>query len=157
MFNRLLFSGSVLFIFINCVLIVRLFLIYCFRAVLLAGVLLPGRAAYSQQLQPAPWNDPAVVWLMPAQAQVAVKGKLDQLEPQLADLIPGTGQHTDTLRQIVFYKSILRSLVAGLSVQESIGDAVLEAASVGGLHEHTFTPEAILRDLYDEALALLSS
>lgn len=135
----------------------RLFLIYSFRAVLLAGILLPGRAAYSQQLQPAPWNDPAVVWLMPAQAQVEVKGKLDQLEPQLADLIPGTGQHTDTLRQIVFYKSILRSLVAGLSVQESIGASVLEAASVGGLHEHTFTPEVILRNLYDEALALLSS
>ena len=127
-----------------------------YRTALLAGILFAGSTAYSQQLQPAPWNDPAVVWLTPAQAQVAVQDKLAQLEPPLTDLTPGTTQHTDLLRSIIFYKSILRSLVNGLPVWQAIEGAIPEAASLGGEFEHAFTPEATLRDLSNEALAMLT-
>lgn len=143
--------------FINRLRIVQSFLSHCFRAALLAVVLLSCRIANGQQLQPAPWNDPAVVWLAPAQAQIAVRARLDQLEPQLADLIPGSGQHTDTLRHIIFYKSILRSLAGGSTVLAAIEMAIPEAASLGGSSEHAATPEAELRSLWDDALMLLTN
>lgn len=111
---------------------------------------------FAQQIQPSPWNDPAIVWLVPAQAQIEVRTQLDLIEPQLAPLTPGTGQHTDLLRRILFYKSILFSLVNGLSVQQAIEKAIPEAASLGGAYEHAFTPEITLRGLCDEAVALLS-
>lgn len=133
------------------------FLIYCIRGIIFAGVLLSGRTAFSQQLQPAPWNDPAVIWLPSAQAQIAVRNRLDQLEPQLADLIAGTGQHTDTLRQVIFYKSILHSLAGGSTVLAAIELAIPEAASLGGVTELASTPEAVLRNLFDEAMMLLSN
>jgi len=136
---------------------VKTFLTHSFRGFLLVCLLTAAHNTFGQQLEPAPWNDPAIVWLAPAQAQTEVQTKLGQLEPQLADLIPGTGQHTDMLRKIIFYKSILRSLVGGLSVLNAIQPAILEAASLGGLYEHAFTPETTLRDLYEEALALLSN
>lgn len=135
----------------------KTFLTHSFRGILLACLLAAAHNTFGQQLEPAPWNDPAIVWLAPAQAQAEVQTKLGQLEPQLADLIPGTGQHTDMLREIIFYKSILRSLVGGLSVLHAIEPAILEAASLGGLYEHAFTPETTLRDLYAEALASLSN
>ncbi len=120
-------------------------------------LLVAAGSASAQQLEPAPWNDPAIVWLSPAQAQIEVQDKLDLLEPQLAGLTDGTGPHTDMLRQIVFYKSILLSLSGGLPVLQAIESAVTEAASLGGLYEHTFTPETTLRGLYDEALTMLSN
>ena len=135
----------------------KILLTLCFRGILSAFLLVVSNNAFSQQLEPAPWNDPAVVWLSPAAAQSAVQDKVDQLEPQLADLTPGTGQHTDLLRRIIFYKSMLRSLAGGLSVLPAVESAAIEAASLGGLYEHAFTPETTLRDLYDEALALLSN
>lgn len=111
---------------------------------------------FSQQLQPSSWNDPATVWLTPAQAQLKVQDQLALIEPQLAPLTPGTGQHTDLLRRILFYKSILLSLINGSSVQQAIESAIPEAASIGGAYEYAFTSEAILRALYDESVDLLS-
>lgn len=128
-----------------------------FRNAFVALLLLSSHTVFAQQLQPAPWNDPAIVWLAPAQAKIEVQNKLNLLEPQLAGLTDGTGPHTDMLRQIVFYKSILRSLAGGQSVSQAIESAVIDAATLGGVYEYTFTPEATLRDLYDEALALLSN
>lgn len=124
---------------------------------LLALLLAAASGADAQQLEPAPWNNPAIVWLPPAQAQIEVQGKLNQLEPQLAGLTPGTVPHTDLLRQIIFYKSILRSLVAGQPVLQAIESAIPEAASLGGLYEYAFTPDTTLRGLCDEALMLLSN
>ena len=124
---------------------------------LLACLLAAAGSASAQQLEPAPWNDPAIVWLAPAAAQIEVQDKLNMLEPQLAGLTDGTGPHTDMLRQIIFYKSILRSLAGGVPVLPAVESAVIEAASLGGLYEHVFTPEVTLRGLYDEALALLSN
>ena len=144
-------------IFYKSVRVVKIFPTHCFRGAVLALLLIPAGNAMAQQLQPAPWNDPAIVWLAPAQAQTEVQNKLNLLEPQLADLTAGTGQHTDMLRQIVFYKSMLRSFAGGQTVLKAIEFAVIEAASLGGVYEHTFTPEATLRTLYDEALALLSN
>lgn len=124
---------------------------------MLVLLLVAANNASAQQLHPAPWNDPAVVWLAPADAQVAVQGKLDQLEPQLIDLTPGTGPYTVLLRQIIFYKSILLSFVNGSSAVQAIDLAIVEAATVGGMYERAFTPESVLRDLSEEALALLSN
>lgn len=121
------------------------------------GLLSGSAAANAQQLQPAPWNDPAIVWPTPPQAQVKVQNELDQIQPQLSDLAPGTAAHTDLLRRILFYKSMLRSLLKELPVPQAIDAAMPEAASMGGLYEHAYTPEATLRALYDEALALLTS
>ncbi len=115
----------------------------------------PGASA--QQLQPAPWNDPAIVWLAPAQAQTKVQDLLTQIQPQLALLTPGTAQHTDLLRRIIFYKSILRALLDEMAVPQSIDGALPEAASLGGKHEQAFTPEATLRALQNEAIVLLKA
>ena len=135
----------------------KIFLKHLSRGILLAFLLTTVHRAFGQQLEPAPWSDPDVVWLLPAEAQIAVQVKLSQLEPQLAGLVVGTVQHTDVLRQIIFYKSILRSLVNGLSIVQAIELAVTEAASLGGAHEQAFTPEHVLRSLLEEALALLSN
>lgn len=128
-----------------------------FRQLLLAGWLAFSAAGYAQQLQPAPWNDPAKIWLTPAQAQVKVQNELQLLQPQLAGLTPGTPAHTDLWRRIVLYKSILRSVLNELPVQQAIEAALPEAATLGGIYERSFTPEATLRALYDEALALLTT
>ncbi|MBK8194482.1 MAG: hypothetical protein IPK76_15185 [Lewinellaceae bacterium] len=112
---------------------------------------------HAQQLQQAPANDPSVSWSTPAQAQVKVQNKLDVIEPGLAGLTPGTGPHTDLTRRILFFKSILRDVRDEMPVPEAIEAALPEAASLGGLYEHTFTPEATLHDLYDEALVLLTN
>jgi hypothetical protein len=122
---------------------------------LLASVLFAGNAR-AQQLQLAPWNDPDIVWLTPAQAQSAVQNELGIMEPQLADLTPGDPQHTDLLRRIIWYKAILRALTGGAAVLPALESAVPEAASVGGLYEHAFTPKATLIGLFAEAVALLS-
>lgn len=127
------------------------------RGILLAFLLTTVHSAFGQQLEPAPWNDPDIVWLLSAEAQTAVQAKMGQLEPQLAGLAVGTVQHTDVLRQIIFYKSILRSLVNGLPIVQAIELAVMEAATMGGARERIFTSEAVLRNLHDEALALLSN
>ena len=142
---------------INHLRVVKPFLLLHVRLVLCAGLLALSVSAKAQQLQPAPWNDPAIVWLTPSQAQVKVQNELDQLQPQLTDLVPGTAQHTDLLRRILFYKSMLRSLLKALPVPQAIDAAMPEAASMGGIYEQAFTPEATLRALYDEALALLTS
>ena len=111
----------------------------------------------AQQIQVSPWNDPAISWLAPAQAQTEVQNELNLLEPQLTPLTPGTGPHTDLLRKILFYKSILLTLTGGASVQQSIEKAVPEAASMGGAYEQAFTPEATLRGLCADAIDLLSN
>jgi len=143
--------------FLNRVRVVKNLFKHFFRGILLAFLLTAVHSVFGQQLEQAPWNDPDIVWLLPAEAQIAVQTKLDQLEPQLAGLVSGTVQHTDMLRQIIFYKSILRSLVNGLPIAQAIESSVLEAATLGGAHERTFTAETVLRDLHDEALALLSN
>lgn len=113
-------------------------------------------AASAQQLQPAPWNDPAIAWLTPQEAQVKLQAELQALQPQLASLGVGTPPYTDLLRRIIFYKSMLRAVIAEMPVRQAIDTALPEAASLGGLYEQHFTPEATLRALYDEALALLT-
>ncbi|MEZ4967625.1 MAG: hypothetical protein R2791_20450 [Saprospiraceae bacterium] len=130
--------------------------IACFRVLMLIAGVLAADATFAQQLQPAPWNDPAVVWLAPAPAQSAVQDKLDQIEPQLANYTPGTAPHTDLLRRIVFYKSILRSLVKGSAPAQAIQDAVPDAASLGGTKEQAFTSDAEMLALCTEAVDLLS-
>lgn len=119
-------------------------------------MLLPAITGTAQQLQPAPANDPAIVWLTPAQAQIQLKGKLDVLQPQLAGLTPGTTPHTDMLRRILFFKSILLGIVKEIPVPKTIEAALPEAASLGGVYEQTYTPEAMLRLLFDEAVDLLT-
>lgn len=127
------------------------------RGLVFAGFLLSGVAGLAQQLQQAPWNDPAVVWLPAAQARTTVLNQLQQIEPPLADLTPGSAPYHDLLRRIVFYKSILRSLKNALPVSQAIHAALPEAASLGGLYDQSFTSEATLRALFDEALDLLTS
>lgn len=119
-------------------------------------MMMPSRVA-AQQIQVSPWDDPAITWLAPAQAQAEVQNELNLLEPLLSPLTPGTGPHTDLLREILFYKSILLSLTGGASVQQSIERAIPEAASMGGAFEHAFTPEATLRGLCADAIDLLSN
>jgi hypothetical protein len=125
-------------------------------ALLLWAIAIAGPIS-AQQIGISPWNDPAINWLTPAQAQTEVQTELNLLEPQLAPLTPGTGPHTDLLREILFYKSILLSLTGGVSVQQSIEKAIPEAASLGGAFEHAFTPEATLRGLCADAIDLLSN
>lgn len=139
-------------LFIKSLVVKSPLLCYVFSVLLLSGGLLQ-----AQQLQQAPANDPSVNWSTPAQAQVKVRNKLDQIEPGLASLTPGTGPHTDLTRRILFFKSILRDVRDEMPVPEAIEAALPEAASLGGLYEHTFTPEATLHDLYDEALVLLTN
>ena len=127
------------------------------RGLVLVGLLCCGVAGRAQQLQQAPWNDPAIVWLPATQARTAVLNLLQQIEPQLADLTPGSGQYNDLLRRIVFYKSILRGIKNALPLPQAIEAALPEAASLGGLYDQSFTPETTLRALFDEALDLLTS
>lgn len=144
-------------IFIKSLCVVKHFLPVYFRKILFAGLLLASISCKAQQLQQAPWNDPAVHWLTPPQAQVKVQNELDLLQPQLSDLTPGTPAHTDLLRRILLYKSILRALLDELPVPQTIDLALPEAASLGGIYEQAFTPESTLRALYDEAQALLTN
>lgn len=126
------------------------------RRVLVVVLLACSVAATAQKLQPAPWDNPATVWLNPAAAQVKLQAELQVLQPQLAGLTPGTPPHTDLLRRIVFYKSMLRAVAAEVPVPQAIDTALPDAASMGGVFEQTFTAEATLRALYEEALALLT-
>ena len=128
----------------------------CLRGLLPVLFLAGSVVATAQQLQPAPWNDPAIVWLTPQEAQVKLQAELQVLQPQLASLGTGTPPHTDLLRRIIFYKAMLRAVIAEWPVRQAIDLALPEAASLGGLYEQHFTPEATLRALYDEALALLT-
>ncbi len=127
-----------------------------FRGLLPAVLLACATAATAQQLQPAPWYDPAITWLTPSEAQAKIQTELQLLQPQLASLGQGTPPHTDLLRRIIFYKSILRSVIAEIPVRQAIDAAIPEAASMGGVYEQHFTPEASLRALYEEALTLLT-
>lgn len=120
------------------------------------GIFLSVNTAYGQQIQAAPVNDPATVWMTPAQAQIQLQDKLNVLQPQLSGLTPGTAPHTDLLRRILFYKSALRAAVKEMPTPQAIEQALPEAASMGGIYEQTFTPEATLRLLYDEAVDLLT-
>ena len=140
----------------NRVLLVKPFLLLLLRGALFITPAFFANTLFSQQLQPSSWNDPAIAWLTPAQAQLEVQSQLALIEPQLAPLTPGTGQHTDLLRRILFYKSVLLSLINGSTVQQAIESAIPEAASLGGAYEYAFTSEATLRALCDEAVDLLS-
>ncbi|TNE57762.1 MAG: hypothetical protein EP344_10790 [Bacteroidetes bacterium] len=82
---------------------------------------------------------------------------MNVLQPQLADLTPGTPAHTDLLRQIIFYKAILRAVALEIPVPQAIHGALPDAATLGGVHELAFTPEATLRLLYEEAVDLLKA
>ena len=136
--------------------VVKTLLPVFFRWMVFAGVCLSYTAVNAQQLQPAPWNDPAIVWMTPSQAGVKLQAELNQIQPPLANLTPGTPSHTDLLRRILLYKAILRSAQNNIPVPQAIESALPEAASLGGLYEQSFTPEATLRALYDEAQALLT-
>lgn len=123
---------------------------------LIAVSLFGGTFVQAQKLQPAPWNDPAVVWLTPAAAQTKLQAELQILQPQLSGLTPGTAPHTDLLRRIIFFKSMLRAVAADTPVPQAIDSVLPEAASMGSQYEQNFTSEAALRALYEEALALLT-
>lgn len=110
----------------------------------------------AQILQQDPAQDPAINWLSPTEAQVQLESKLDVLQPQLQGLTPGTSPHTDLLRRIIFYKAILRVVLTETPAQQAIEMALPDAASMGGVYEQAYTPEATLRLLQDEAVALLS-
>lgn len=97
-----------------------------------------------------------MVWLSPQEAVTKLQAELQVLQPQLASLGVGTPPHTDLLRRIIFYKAVLRAVVVEIPVRHAIDSALPEAASIGGLYEQNFTPEATLRALYDDALALLA-
>lgn len=114
-------------------------------------------AAQAQQLQPAPGNDPALAWKTPVQVQAALQSVLQTLQPQLADQTPGSPTHTDLLRRILYYKAILRNLQGGVTVQIAVEAGLPEAASMGGLYEQNYTPEAVLRSLYADVLALVTN
>lgn len=135
----------------------KTFLLCCTRRILPVVFLFAAHVALAQQLEPAPWNDPAITWLLPVQAQAAVEGKLVLLDDELGDQAPGSNEYTEVLRRIVFYKSILHSLSGGATVLQAIDAAPLQAASLGGAYELASASEATLRDLYEEALALLSN
>ncbi len=79
-----------------------------FRLTFTAILLTLGCTGWAQQLQPPPWNDPGVNWKTPAQAQTSLQAELQIIQPQLADLTPGTPPHTDLLRRILYFKSIRR-------------------------------------------------
>ena len=79
------------------------------------------------------------------------------MDDELGDQAPGSNEYTEVLRRIVFYKSILHGLTAGTTVLQAIDAAPLQAASLGGAYELASAPEATLRDLYEEALDLLSN
>ena len=95
--------------------------------------------------------------MTPAQAQTALLAELQVLQPQLIDLTPGSAPHTDLLRRILYYKAILRNLIAGSTVQKAIEAGLPEAASMGGIYEQNYTPEATLRALYNDALGLVTN
>jgi len=127
-----------------------------FRIVLLSGLVLLVERGYTQQIKLSPANDPAIIWLPSVQAQTQLRDKLDMLHPQLQVLTPGTVPYTDLLRRIIFYKSILRGVVKEIPLPVAIEHALPDAASMGGIYEQAFTPEPVLRLLYDEAVDLLA-
>ena len=129
-----------------------------FRAFLLLLIIFAlSTAVQAQKLQQSPVNDPAVQWKTPAQAQTALLAELQVLQPQLVDLPPGSGPHTDLLRRILYYKTILRNLLNGTTVQKSLEAALPDAASLGGVYEQNYTPESTLRALYNDALGLVAN
>ena len=123
---------------------------------LLSGLVLVVERGFAQQIKQSPANDPAIIWLPSVQAQTQLRDKLDMLHPQLQALTPGTVPYTDLLRRIIFYKSILRGVVKEVSLPVAIEHALPDAASMGGVYEQAFTPEPVLRLLYDEAVDLLT-
>ena len=127
-----------------------------FRIMLLSGLVLVVERGFAQQIKQSPANDPAITWLPSVQAQTQLRDKLDMLHPQLQALTPGTAPYTDLLRRIIFYKSILRGVVKEIPLPVAIEHALPDAASMGGIYEQAFTPEPVLRLLYDEAVDLLA-
>lgn len=126
------------------------------RLVFLPGLVFLVETGFAQQIKLAPADDPAITWMPSVQAQTQLRDKLDALHPQLQLLTPGTAPHTDLLRRVIFYKSILRAVVKEIPLPEAVSSALPDAASLGGVYEQAFTPEPVLRLLYDEAVDLLT-
>lgn len=112
---------------------------------------------FSQQLTLAPSQDTTLNWLSATAARTQLQNKLAVLNAALPAQTPDTPSHTDLLRQILFYKAIMRAVAKELPLSLAIENALPEAASLGGVKELVFTSQATLRTLHADAVDLLTN
>lgn len=121
-------------------------------AFLLAGV----NEAHAQSDQQAGdlFVIPAAAWVTNAQANALLTNHIDAVKAELDDLTPGTPAYQAKLKEGIFFRDVLRDLVANEVVPDAILFALQPLAVSTAAHYATVADKLALKD---QAIDMLSN